>query len=402
MTCVLEGKNEMQETATAAALESKYRGFLGRAQRLEREVEPYRPGLTREQAARIADRSLEDIVKLSSNENPLGASPAAVSALEQMQTRLHEYPSPTADALRNAIGEYLDVEPAQVVVGAGSSTLMHSIVAAFTLPGGEVISLEPGFGVYGEIATIQGRRSVSVALDEGDFVLDLERLRAAINSRTQLIFLTRPNNPTSTLIPLANFERAATMAAAVGALIVSDEAYMEFADVPDASAVKLIRGQTIRHDNVMVTRTFSKAFGLANLRLGYAVAPEASARCLGLANAKWPTGAVAQAAGIAALQDKKHLKRTLDVVAAGRRQLAAAFEAQGLPVVPKPEGNYVMVDVAPAGLSAEAFADRIFKQSGVVIRGDFSDRYVRISIGTAAQNARLMTAVGAILKAARR
>jgi histidinol-phosphate aminotransferase len=192
------------------------------------------------------------------------------------------------------------------------------------------------------------------------------------------------------------------MAAAVGALIVSDEAYMEFASVPDASAVKLIRGQTVRHDNVMVTRTFSKAFGLANLRLGYAVAPEASARCLGLANAKWPTGAVAQAAGIAALQDKKHLKRTLDVVAAGRRQLAAAFEAQGLPVVPKPEGNYVMVDVTPADLSAEAFADRIFKQSGVVIRGDFSDRYVRVSIGTAAQNARLMTAVGAILKAARR
>ena len=107
-------------------------------------------------------------------------------------------------------------------------------------------------------------------------------------------------------------------------------------------------------------------------------------------------------AKLAALQDKEHLKRTLDVVAAGRRALAAAFEAQGLPVVPKPQGNYVMVDVAPAGLSAEAFADRVFKQSGVVIRGDFSDRYVRVSIGTSAQNERLMTAVEAILKAARR
>lgn len=377
------------------------RGFLDRARRLEREVDPYLPGLTREQAARLTGRAPEDIVKLSSNENPLGASPEALAAVERMLNQLHEYPSPTADELRQSIGDYLGVDAAQVVVGAGSSTLMHGIVAAFTEPVGEVVSLEPGFSVYGEIATIQGRTSVSVELRQGDFVLDVDRLQAVINTRTQLIFLTRPNNPTSTLIPRADFERAAAMAAEVGALIVSDEAYIEFAGVPDASAVGLIRGKEGRYDNVMVTRTFSKAFGLANLRLGYAVAREPAARCLALANAKWPTGAVAQAAGVAALKDKRHLERTLATVAEGRSALARAFAEAGLPVVAEPQGNYIMVDVQPSGLSAQAFTDRVFRQSGVVIRGDFSERYVRVSVGTAEQNGRLMASVGTILKEAR-
>ena len=392
----------MRRLATAAAQEQAPGSYLERGRRLEREVDPYLPGLTREAAARLAGASPDEIVKLSSNENPLGASPAAVAAIEGLRGRLHEYPAPTADALRAAIGRYLDVDAAQVVVGAGSSTLMHSIVAAFTSPGGEVVSLEPGFSVYTEIAVIQGRKPVAIDLTDGDFLLDLDRLEAAITPRTQIIFLTRPNNPTSTLIPLADFCRAAEMASQVGALLVSDEAYIEFADLPDPSAVALIRGEPARFPNVMVTRTFSKAFGLANLRLGYAIGTPETARCLALANAKWPTGAVAQAAGVAALDDKQHLARTLEVVAQGRRRLSEAFEKIGLPVVPNPQGNYIMADVAPLRMSAREFADRVFKASRVIIRGDFSDRYVRISIGTEAENTRLLGAVHGIAKEVQR
>ncbi|MFI4986588.1 MAG: pyridoxal phosphate-dependent aminotransferase [Alphaproteobacteria bacterium] len=387
----------MQKTATARA-GAQASNYLDRGRRLEREVDPYLPGLTREAAAKLAGTTLDDIVKLSSNENPLGASPKAKAEVERLTSRLHEYPSPTADAVREAIGRYLGVDAAQVVVGAGSSTLMHGIVAAFTLPGGEVLSLDPSFSVYSEIAIIQGRKAVTVALSEGDFRLDLARLEVAITPRTQLIFLTRPNNPTSTLIPLGDFEQAARMAAEVGALIVSDEAYIEFAEVPAPSAVALIRGVPVRYPNVMVTRTFSKAFGLANLRLGYAIGTRETARCLALANAKWPTGAVAQAAGVAALADKEHLARTLQVVADGRRWLKAEFERARLPVVPAPQGNYVMVDVALLGLTAQQFSDRVFAAARVIIRGDFSERYVRVSIGTGAENARLMQAVWAIVQ----
>lgn len=367
-------------------------GFLARARRLERELDPYTPGLTREAAAERAGVAPSAIVKLSSNENPLGASPKAQAVVESMRAELHEYPNSTADGLRAVIGRFHDVSAAQIVVGAGSSTLMHAIVAAFTEPGGEIISLDPSFTVYQEIASIHGRVPVTVPLRPQDYLLDLDRFVAALTAKTQLVFLTRPNNPTSTLIPLADFETASRLAAEKGALVVSDEAYIEFADRPDVSAVSLIRGMP-RQPNVMVSRTFSKAFGLANLRLGYAIGTSETARGLALANAKWPTGAVAQKAGIAAMEDKEHLERSVKTVREGRASLTAFFNGVGLPVAPDPQGNYIMVDTAPLGIDAASFSEKIFEAGHVLIRGDFSPRHVRVSIGTADENTRVMDAV---------
>jgi histidinol-phosphate aminotransferase len=366
--------------------------YLDRAQRLEREVKPYVPGITLQAAARQAGVPPSRIAKLSSNENPIGPSPRVVAVIKRMARVAHYYPSQRAEALTRAIGRYLDVAPGHIVVGAGSSTLMHSIVAAFTTPGAEIISLDPSFTVYSEIAVVHGRVPVTVPLAEPDFALDLDRLRAAVTARTQLVFLTRPNNPTSTLIPLADLERATEIAAGAGALVVSDEAYIEFTDVKRASAVELIRGRVPRWPNLMLTRTFSKAFGLANLRIGYGVAAPEVARCLGLANAKWPTGAIAQAAAVAALADTRHVARTLRVVREGRAVLARAFTDLGFRVVPAPQGNYVMVDVATLGWTAGEFADAVFKAARVVIRGDFSPRHVRISVGTPVENRRLLRA----------
>lgn len=374
--------------------------YFDRGRRLVEQVKPYVPGITLEDAARRAGVPPPRIAKLSSNENPIGPSPRAVAVIRKLATAAHYYPSPGADELRRAIGRYLDVEPEQVVVGGGSSTLMHAIVDAFTSPGGEVVSLDPSFTVYSEIAVIHGRTPVTVPLREDDFLLDLDRLRAAITPRTQLIFLTRPNNPTSTLIPLKVFEAAAEMAEAVGALVVSDEAYIEFADVERPSAIELIRGVAPR-PNVMLTRTFSKAFGLANLRLGYAVGTGDTARCLGLANAKWASGQIAQAAGSEALADHAHLRRTLITVRRGRALLARSFTELGFPVAPDPQGNYVMVDVSRVGWTAAEFADAVFQAAQVAIRGDFSPRYVRVSVGRPEDNRRLLTAVRRLAKSRR-
>jgi histidinol-phosphate aminotransferase len=370
--------------------------YLDRGQRLLAEVKPYVPGITLDEAARRARVHPSRIAKLSSNENPLGPSPRAVAAIRKLATQAHYYPSPEAGALRAAIGRYLDVAPTQVVVGAGSSTLMHALVDAFTSPGGEVVSLDPGFTVYAEIAAIHGRRPVTVPLREHDFLLDLDRLRVAISPRTQLIFLTRPNNPTSTLIPLDVFAAAAELARRAGALIVSDEAYIEFADVRRPSAIALVRGREPRGPNVMLTRTFSKAFGLANLRLGYAVGTAETARCLGRANVKWATGQIAQAAGVAALADRGHLKRTLATVAAGRALLARGFADLGFPVAPGPQGNYIMVDVSARGFAAAEFAEALFRRGRVVVRGDFSPKCVRISIGRPDENRRVLAAVAGL------
>lgn len=375
--------------------------YLDRGARLEREVQPYTPGTTLEEAAKRARVAPARIAKLSSNESPLGPSPRAVTALRRGARRAHAYPSSDAPELSAAIARYAHVRPAQVVVGGGSSTLMHAIVAAFTTVGGEVISLAPSFTVYAEIAAIQARVSVTVPLRPGDFSLDLMALRAAITPRTQLVFLARPNNPTSTLIPIAELEAVAEMAADVGALVVSDEAYIEFADAPGRESA-VTRLEARRWPNIMVTRTFSKAFGLADLRVGYALGTADSARYLRLANVKWPTGALAQAAALAALADRRHLERTLAVVHEGRAWLVRQFERLGFVVAPRPQGNYVMVDVGSQGWTAAEFAAAVFQAARVLIRGDFADRYVRISIGRRAENRRLMAAVERLLARRRR
>ncbi|MBM3572023.1 MAG: aminotransferase class I/II-fold pyridoxal phosphate-dependent enzyme [Alphaproteobacteria bacterium] len=384
--------------ARAFAAGGSAANYLERGNRLKREVDPYIPGLTRAQAAAAAGVAPAQVVKLSSNENPLGPSPEALAAVHAQMGMIHEYPSPMADELRAAIGELHGVYADQVVVGAGSSSLMHAIVEAFTMPGGEVISMHLGFSVYSEIAIIHGRNPVLIDLPEPNFAVDLAKLKKLINPNTQLIFLTRPNNPTSTLVPRADFEAAARMAAEVGALCVSDEAYIEFADVPDCSAIPLVRGAKPAMPNVMVTRTFSKAYGLANLRLGYAIATPEVAHCLRLANAKWPTGQVAQAAGVAAIKDKAHLQLTLDTVAAGRKRLAQGFAQLGLPVAPSPQGNYIMVDIGPSGMDAASFTKRILELGAVVIRGDFSPKHVRISIGKPDENDRLLAAATTIME----
>lgn len=373
--------------------------FLDRGQRLIEQVTPYRPGITLEEAARKAGVRPSRLAKLSSNENPLGPSPRAIAVIRKLAAAAHYYPSPAAGELCRAIGGFLRVRPEQVVVGGGSSTLMHAIVDAFTTPGGEVISLEPSFTVYSEIAVIHGRRPVTVPLRADDFLLDIRALERAMTPRTQLIFLTRPNNPTSTLIPLKVFEQAAALALEAGALLVSDEAYIEFAEVRNPSAVGLIRGREPRWPNVMATRTFSKAFGLANLRLGYAVGTAATARCLTLANAKWATGQLAQAAGVAAIGDRRHLERTLRTVREGRAYLRRELAALGFGVAPSPQGNYVMIDVAPLGWTAPDFAEDVFRRGQVIVRGDFSARHVRISIGRPEENRRLVATVRALLAA---
>lgn len=366
--------------------------FLARGRRLTREIDPYLPGLTRKSAAALLNVPPHRIAKLSSNENPLGASPKALEAIAGMHGLVHEYPNPSAEDLREVIGTYLGVTAAQVVVSAGSSTLMHAIIDAFSTAGGEVISLDPGFTVYPEIALIHGRVARTVSLNEGDFLMSLDALKAAITPRTQIIFLTRPNNPTSTLIPLEVFAKAAELAAEVGALIVSDEAYIEFAEMPGQSANELLKADPVKYRNVMFSRTCSKAFGLGNMRVGYAVATPEVAECLALANAKWPTGAVAQAAAVAAIEDKEHLSKTLTTVWQGRRYLTEELNAMGFPVAPNPQANYVMFDIAPSGLTAEKFAETVFMKDHVLIRGDFSPRYIRASIGTPEDNWRLVQA----------
>lgn len=321
---------------------------LGRASRLDRDV-PYVAGPTRAAAAAALGVDEEAVVKLSSNENPLGPSPAAVAAVLRGAERLHEYPASDPAELRAAIGRRCDVSADRVATSAGSSTLMLAIAAAFGTPGGQLVRSVPGFDVYEQIARTHALTCLDVPLVTDGFVFDLAGVLDRIGLRTQLVFVTRPNNPTSTMATLEQLRTVCEAAASVGAIVVSDEAYHEFADLSHPERASGITLLAEGHDNLVVTRTLSKAYGLGGLRLGYSVSTEPVARILRAASPAWPTSSLTQAAALAALDDDEHLARTVRTVREQRARLLDALPALGLPVVPDPQGNYVMVDVRATG-----------------------------------------------------
>lgn len=379
-----------------------------RGRRLERRVKPYKPGISRLEAAARAGITMAEIGKMSSNENPLGPPPKVAEVIARFADVLHEYPSPSASELRAAIGTYLNVDPEQVVLGTGSSALFHFIMVTFSEPGGEVIALDPSFPLYLETARVHGCEPIPVALRPGDFEFEVERMAEAITPRTQIIFLTRPNNPTANLIPLEEVEEVARLADAAGALVIVDEAYLEYADdYQEMTAAKFIRGRQPRAPNLMVTRTFGKAFGLGNLRVGYAIGTHETANQLRLANDKWSTGDVNRAAALTALADKEHLEETRRVAREGREMLAEAFRGMGFDVVPASQSVNILVDVTRLrgpqakrrniGWSPQEFADAVFDKGHIMIRGDFLPTHVRVSIARPEVNERLVRTVRTIV-----
>ncbi len=352
-----------------------------------REPELYVPGLTAEEASRRYHIPPEKIVKLSSNENPVGPPPQAIKVVESMVDSLHLYPDSKAHALRQAIAEKEGLSKDNVIFGSGSSEIMSFIIRAFSKPGDEVLCMDPSFSVYTELAKADDRRSTLIQL-KPPFELKLDDVAKALTERTRVIFMTRPNNPTSRLIPLSLFEQIADLAK--NAVVVSDEAYVEFADnYRSQTAARLVT----QRGNVLVTRTFSKAYGLPNLRIGYALGPANAIQYLFRVKPKWNVGEVAQRAAIAALADTDHLALTLKTVSEGRDYLNRTLNSiKGLEVLPGAQGNFVMVKVSDTGLSAAQFTDALGAE-GFIIRGDFLPDYVRISIGTMPQSEQLVEAI---------
>jgi histidinol-phosphate aminotransferase len=311
----------------------------------------------------------------------------AVEAVRAMLTDLHRYPDSKAHALRQAIADNEGLTKDNVIFGSGSSEIMSFIIRAFSKPGDEVVCMDPSFSVYTELAKADDRKPVQIHLAP-PFDLTLDAVKAVLTERTRIIFVTRPNNPTSKLVPLDLFRQIAE--AAPNAIVISDEAYVEFADnYRDKSAARLIN----ELPNVMVTRTFSKAYGIPNLRVGYALGPTNAIQYLFRVKPKWNVGEVGQRAAIAALADKDHLKKTLATVSEGRAFLEHEFNGmEVLQVLDGQQGNFIMVRVADLGVSAEQFTD-LLGAEGFIIRGDFLPDYVRISIGTLDESKALVEAV---------
>jgi histidinol-phosphate aminotransferase len=351
---------------------------------------PYVPGTPIEEVQR--KYGLEDVIKLASNENPLGPSPKAVGAVERALSGLNLYPDGQSYYLRRAIAEHLGFEIEQVAVGNGADGIILQLCMAYLDEESEVIVSRSSFPVYDRFVRTMRATLVKPSL-RGDYSIDLKAMAEAVTDRTQLMFVCNPNNPTGKIVSADEVE---DLVASVPdrTLIVFDEAYYEFVDsatYPDTLAY-IREGRT----NVMTMRTLSKAHGLAGIRLGYAIAPPELLAPMHTVKEPFAVNLLAQVAGIAALQDEAFVKRSVAANRAGLGFLYREFERLGLRYLDS-HGNFVLVQIGP---QATAVQQRLLEK-GVILRPCTAydlPEFLRVTVGTEAQNARLLAALEDVLR----
>jgi len=350
---------------------------------------PYVPGTPVEEVRR--KYGLEDVIKLASNENPLGPSPKALAAIERALPGLNFYPDGQSYDLRLALSKCLDVDLEQVIVGSGADGLILQTCMAYLDEESEVIVSSSSFPVYDMYTTVMRATLLKTPLT-ADYGLDLDGMARAITDRTRLIFVCNPNNPTGTIVTADEVEAFMARVPA-HVLVIFDEAYCQLVDsdrYPDT--LRYIREG---RGNVMVMRTFSKVYGIAGVRLGYAVAASELLAPLNQVKEPFAVNLLAQAAGIAALEDDEFLERSVAFNRAGRQFLYREFDRLGLRYV-ESHTNFILVEIGPR---ATGVHQQLLKR-GIIVRPgqgyDLAD-FLRITIGSRDQNIRLIEALEAVL-----
>lgn len=324
------------------------------------------------------------VIKLSSNEGALGPSRKAVAAFNKAGTKLDRYPDGGAHALREAIGKRFRLDPDLITCGAGSDELLGLIGRAFAGPGDEVIYTEHGFLIYPIIARSVGAKPVKVP--EKNFTADVDAILAAVTKRTKIVYIANPNNPTGSYLPAKEMRRLRAKLPRRVVLVV-DAAYAEFVAAKDYEpGIALVdAARKSGTDNVVMTRTFSKVFGLGGLRLGWAYAPESVTDLFNRIRMPFNVSAAAQAAGIAALEDRAHTARAVAHNTRWRTWLAKRLERLGLTVLPS-VANFVTVAFPAKGRHTMQAADKYLNARGIIVRqiGKYGlPRHLRITIGRA-------------------
>src|SRR5215469_13016849 len=351
-------------------------------------MEPYMSGLSIEEVRRR--HRLERVVKLASNENPLGPSPLAVEAGKAALSASHRYPD-AGLALRATLAGQFNVRVENVIAGAGSEGIMADIVRTFLCDEDEVLASEGTFPGMRVLAQARGVKYRAVAMRGWDF--DLLAIAAAITPHTKLIFLPNPNNPTGRIFTKDEFD-AFYARVPERVLIILDEAYFEYAQ----SNPRYPDSMHYRYDNVITLRTFSKAYGLAGLRIGYGFAHESLISALLKVKLPFEPSSIAEAAGIAALSDREFLHRTLENNARGMRFVMTELQAAGVEAVPS-EANFVLT----LWRSEEAAANiaEALLRAGVIVRPMTAygvPNGIRISIGAPEENELLVEALSQAIK----
>jgi histidinol-phosphate aminotransferase len=353
-----------------------------------RAIAPYQPGKPISELGRELGLSEADIVKLASNENPLGPSPLALAAAQDAIHDMALYPDGAGFALKAKLSEKLGVEPGQIVLGNGSNDVLDMAARAFLSPGASSVYAQYAFAVYPIATQTAGAQGIAVAAK--DYGHDLAAMRAAIREDTRVLWIANPNNPTGTFLPWAEIE-AFLETVPQRVLVVLDEAYGEYLP-PDERCDTV--AWLARFPNLLISRTFSKAYGLAGLRVGYGLGSADVIDLLNRARHPFNVNAPALAAAEAALDDAEFLARSYALNSAGMVQLVAGLAELKIETVPS-KGNFLMAKVG----DAVRINTELLKR-GVIVRPVANyglPEFLRVSVGLAGQNARFLDALKACL-----
>lgn len=349
-------------------------------------IKPYEPGKPIEELKR--ELRISNIIKMASNENPLGPSKRAIKAMKRAIVSANRYPDGSCYYLKETLSKNLNVSPQNLIIGNGSNEIIELALRAFVNEGEEVIMSEPSFLIYNIACKASSGSAVIIPLK--DFKADLESIRKSITDRTKLIFIDNPNNPTGRSTGEAEVERfLEDLPEEV--IVVFDEAYNEFVereDFPD----------TIRYigrKNVIILRTFSKAHGLSGLRIGYGIADKDVIEFMNRVRQPFNVNSVAQAAAIASLEDKEHIDNSKLLISEGKKFLYSELDSMGLSYI-RSDTNFILINIGRSG--KEVF--QMLLRLGIIVRDMDAYKlynYIRVTIGTTAENRRFIKALREVL-----
>jgi len=338
-------------------------------------VTPYTPGKPIEELER--ELGISEVIKLASNENPLGPSPKAVRAITAALPKINRYPDSHSFYLVRKLAQALSVEPEEIIVGNGSDEIITFAARAFLEPGDEVVVAEPTFLIYQIAAQIAGVKAQVVPMK--DFRYDLEGMRRRVNRNTKLIFIANPDNPTGSYVTRAEVE-AFLKDLPDHVVVFLDEAYAELVEAPDYPDGR----HYLQQQPVIVTRTFSKAYGLSGLRIGYGIAPRELIEAMQRVREPFNVNALAQVAAAAALEDTEHLEATRELLRTEKPILYQALKQLGLSALPSAT-NFILFQ---AGSGAEKLSQALLKR-GVIVRHMKAwglPEYLRVTVGLHKEN----------------
>jgi histidinol-phosphate aminotransferase len=353
-----------------------------------KDLPTYQPGRPIEEVARELGRPAAEIIKLASNENPLGPSPAALKAMQHVPSHLNLYPDGNAFYLKHKLADKLGVQPAHLILGNGSNEIIEFTGHALMQARVDVVVSQYCFAIYPLTAKLFGANVITVPAK--NYGHDLPAMLNAITPQTRVVFVANPNNPTGTAVSKRELLDFANQIPD-NVLLVVDEAYIEFLDDPADFISEIRRGQK---PNLLLMRTFSKIFGLAGLRLGYGIGHPELIAALEKVRQPFNINSIAQAGALAALDDADHMRRTRDNNARGLKLYTETFQTLGLEFVPS-AGNFVLVRVDEGQKVFEAL-----QKLGVIVRpmgGYQLPEWIRISVGTPEENERCLGALKTVL-----